>query len=141
MYMSAQPEGNELNVEPDVDAANEWLRFALADLAVARGPLPADSLYNLLCFHAQQTVEKSLKALLAYHRVDVPRTHSIGQLIDLLPDEVIAPDELDASTELTFYAVALRYPSDYEDVTKEAWLRALRSASFVYGWVVEMIGR
>jgi HEPN domain len=32
----------------------DWLRYARADLALARVPLPQGGLYELLCFHAQQ---------------------------------------------------------------------------------------
>lgn len=34
-----------------------WLRYARGDLALARVPLPQDSFYELLCFHAQQAQE------------------------------------------------------------------------------------
>jgi HEPN domain-containing protein len=36
------------------------------------------------CFHAQQAAEKYLKALLARHGLEVPRTHVIEQLLDLI---------------------------------------------------------
>jgi HEPN domain-containing protein len=45
----------------------------LADLALAQVPLPENSKYEMLLFHAQQAVEKSLKALLIIHGVDVPQ--------------------------------------------------------------------
>ena len=45
-------------------SSEDWLRYAKADLALAQVPLPAGGLYELLCFHAQQAAEKSLKAVL-----------------------------------------------------------------------------
>lgn len=75
------------------DPAHYWMRRAQADLAFARIPLPEGGLYEQLCFHAQQAVEKSLKALLVQARVDFPNTHNLQRLIDLLPPEIPAdPD-------------------------------------------------
>ena len=41
----------------------DWIRYAKADLALARVPLPADGLYELLCFHAQQAAEKKCRVV------------------------------------------------------------------------------
>ena len=37
-------------------------------------------------FHLQQAVEKSLKAWLAFKRVDYPKTHDLSLLLGLLED-------------------------------------------------------
>ena len=42
-------------------SSGDWLRYAKADLALARVPLPQGGLYELLCFHAPQAAEKSVK--------------------------------------------------------------------------------
>lgn len=42
---------------------DDWLRHAYSDLELARVALPAKVLLELLCFHAQQAAEKSLKAV------------------------------------------------------------------------------
>ena len=68
----------------------DWLRYAKADLALAQVPLPAGGLYELLCFHAQQAAEKSLKAVLIHHSIELPRTHNLERLIDLLPAAIPA---------------------------------------------------
>src|SRR5438552_12479354 len=48
-------------------------------------------------FHAQQSVEKLLKAVLAHAGVHYPLTHRLGQLIDLIRDNQIEfPPEFDA---------------------------------------------
>jgi HEPN domain-containing protein len=43
-----------------------WLEFAEVDLKAARSLLDEGSLSSVVCFHAQQCVEKSLKALITY---------------------------------------------------------------------------
>ena len=54
-----------------------WLRYARGDLALAQVPLPEDSFYEQLCFHAQQAVEKALKAVLIINNISYPKTHNI----------------------------------------------------------------
>ena len=40
--------------------------------------------YNTICFHAQQCIEKFLKAWLQEANLPVPRTHSLEELLDLI---------------------------------------------------------
>ena len=63
--------------------AREWVRYAEADFALAAAPLPARGMYEHLRFHAQQTVEKAIKAVLVSQGTSVPRTHSIEFLLTL----------------------------------------------------------
>ena len=74
--------------------------------------LAADpSLHDSLAgFHAQQAVEKALKAVLAYAGVRFRRTHDIAELLDLLEDAGLrAPPHADHLDELNPYAVEMRY--------------------------------
>ena len=61
-------------------------------------------------FHAQQAVEKVLKAVLAHCAVKYRRTHQLEELVALLQDAGIPfPPELSEAVSLTPYAVELRY--------------------------------
>lgn len=63
----------------------QWLGKADRDLAVAELLLGQGAVYyEALAFHCQQAGEKYLKALLTWYQVEFPRTHDIGQLLDLL---------------------------------------------------------
>jgi len=64
--------------------ANEWLRFADEDFRLAEHAfaLASSVPYRLIAYHAQQCVEKSLKAYLVYQDIDFPFTHNIGKLLD-----------------------------------------------------------
>ncbi len=65
---------------------------------------------SILGFHAQQAVEKAIKAVLFKHDVFVPRTHNIAQLLDALHDAaILAPPYADAIDTLNPYAVEARY--------------------------------
>ena len=63
----------------------DWLLFARQDLRMAELAL-ADPIYNQVCFHAQQCVEKVLKAILEANGRLPPRTHKLADLINLLPE-------------------------------------------------------
>lgn len=61
-------------------------------------------------FHAQQAVEKLLKAQLAAREIPFPFTHRLHELTDLLEDNHLALSaEFESLLELTGYAVELRY--------------------------------
>lgn len=89
---------------------------------------------GIIGFHAQQAVEKWLKAAMALHGVSQARIHDIGRLLQLLENEDIElPANADRLDELTIYAVPLRYddlldaePLDRDDTVQlvdavEAW--------------------
>ena len=61
-------------------------------------------------FHAQQAVEKALKAALAASGAEFPFTHNLAVLMQLCEDAGLAlPDSLSEADLLTPYAAQLRY--------------------------------
>ncbi len=117
----------------------DWFRHAKSDLELARVNPPPIVLLEGLCFHAQQAVEKSLKALLIYFDVSFPRTHNIGVLLDLLPEDLVVPDLVQESAILSDYAVMTRYPHDLEPVDADEYLRAVEIADYVLSWAERII--
>ena len=93
----------------------EWRAKAAADFATARRELAAqdEPNYDAVCFHAQQCVEKVMKALLIFCDAEVPRTHDLVFLAAALKQQGLG---WDAATEdlrfLTRAAVAFRYPGE-----------------------------
>lgn len=74
---------------------------------LARDPNPPVSGVG---FHAQQTVEKCLKAVLTGNNVEFDRTHNLGKLIAVLREKGLPlPPQADKMGDLTRYAVVLRY--------------------------------
>jgi len=65
------------------DHAASLLFKASHDLIAARAILAAGDAFDTVCFHAQQTVEKSLKAVLALYEIEYPRRHDLGELLEL----------------------------------------------------------
>jgi HEPN domain-containing protein len=64
---------------------------------------------EIIGFHAQQAVEKLLKAWLSYLKTDYPKVHSLELLLDLLAAKGhVLPEELDVA-KLTPFATVFRY--------------------------------
>ena len=74
-------------------------------------------LWNIVCFHAQQAVEKCLKARLEEAGLNVPRTHDLLYLLNLATSvEPLWSAYQSAFGLLASYAVETRYPGN--SVTK-----------------------
>lgn len=69
-------------------------------------PLFADEIFG---FHAQQAVEKSLKAWLASRSVAFPFTHDLSRLLDLLEESGADVGRFWPLVEYTVFAVQARY--------------------------------
>ena len=58
-----------------------WLEYARSDLALAQQPRVPAVRWEPLCFHAQQAVEKAIKAVLLQHGVEFHAQHrTVGRL-------------------------------------------------------------
>jgi HEPN domain-containing protein len=91
-----------------MNESERWLRFAREDLRMAEIAL-SEELYNQTCFHAQRCAEKAVKALLAHQRKVPPRTHSLGDLLNLLDPNPLAAISLEVQLLDRFY-IPTRYP-------------------------------
>jgi HEPN domain-containing protein len=89
-------------------AHDPWLTFAREDLRMAELAL-SDGLFNQVCFHAQQCVEKSIKAYLDRHGQTPPRTHRMADLLRLLPSHLLSGLRPDLLLLDRFY-IPTRYP-------------------------------
>jgi HEPN domain-containing protein len=91
----------------------EWVNKAEGDFATASREIRARKApnYDAVCFHAQQCVEKYLKARLQEEGIAFKKTHDLGALLDLLvpiePSLNIFCGSLDSLTDA---AVEVRYP-------------------------------
>jgi len=122
------------------ESYNKWLLFAEKDLATAEyllnsqlHPMP----YEIICFCAQQSAEKAIKALLIRQKpnIDPPQIHIIQDL--LCEADVTESDYTEiyrAGNFLTPFATKGRYPAKIE-ITKETAEKAVRESQKVYGFV------
>lgn len=104
---------------PDIEAARLILAAARRDMqALENMGDPQIFPTEIFGFHAQQVVEKALKAWLAILDRESPRTHNIRQLLILLEQADINTEPFWNFVELTAFAVQLRYEA-YEDLDED----------------------
>lgn len=110
--------------------AGQWVTKAENDLTNAahtvrlRKACPTDT----VCFHVQQRVEKYLKALLVLNGIEFTRTHQISTLLALVPAQVRPKLTQEEQDRLTEYAVTTRYPGDYDPISREEAMKAVKLA-------------
>ncbi|MGH2987892.1 MAG: HEPN domain-containing protein [Solirubrobacterales bacterium] len=93
------------------EAAQALVDAARVDEAVIRELLDNPRVGDpAIGFHAQQAVEKLLKAVLAGRGIDYPPTHDIVRLLDQLGrDRLTESLPIDEAEDLTPWATELRY--------------------------------
>jgi HEPN domain-containing protein len=89
-----------------------WVKKAEDDVEAAAtraaGPTPS---HDLVAFHCQQAAEKYLKAVLNQDSLNIPKTHDLEVLLDLLlPAYPALKSHRRGLAALTNFAVAVRYP-------------------------------
>lgn len=96
----------------------EWLLKAQEDFNAAQTLLNSESspAYDVVCYLAQQSVEKTIKAVLIQNRQEFPKIHHLVRLAQLvqpfLPDWEIPIEDLDYLSDLGF---RVRYPDEFAD--------------------------
>jgi HEPN domain-containing protein len=98
------------------DLARRLLRRADGDITLVRTVVDNEEILDAIVgFHAQQAVEKSIKAVLALHEIEYGKTHQLHFLIQLLEQcEIDAPASVLDAVELNPWAVEFRYEEDDE---------------------------
>lgn len=102
--------GSSQELEPDELAALLARKATEDAVALREFAANAEIADTVLGFHAQQAIEKWLKAVLARQAVAFEYTHDLRHLIALVEDAgVNFPFDTPAVVRLTEYAVPLRY--------------------------------
>lgn len=131
--------GSSQELEPDELAAllaRKATEDAVALREFAANTEIADS---VLGFHAQQAIEKWLKAVLARHSVDFEYTHDLRHLIALVEGTSLEfPFDTPAVVRLTEYAVPLRYDELLDAVPLDREV-AVKLVSEVGGWASDVL--
>ena len=80
--------------------------------------------FSIIGFHAQQAVEKLIKAVLTHHGLDFPFTHDLVALHKILVDAQIPnPFQIAEVKRLTPYAVTSRYDLERDEILDESQAR------------------
>lgn len=118
------------------EKVKQWLIKADNDIIIAGKDLKTDNpVTDAICFHAQQAVEKYLKAYLVFKDVEPEKTHKIEKLIQRCVPFDATFSALKSADILTEYAVEFRYPDDFyiPDIGEatEAYNLALKVKDFI----------
>ena len=116
----------------------EWVEKAERDYEtmeresrVRKNPNP-----DAVCFHAQQCVEKYIKARLCEEGERIPRIHDLNALLEkVIPFEPLWEAHRENFIYLSEYAVNIRYPGDF---TEKDDAMAARKYCRVFREVVRM---
>jgi HEPN domain-containing protein len=124
---------------PQREEAERFMRLARRDEAAFRVLLDATTVdFFVACFHAQQAVEKALKAVMFLHGLEFRRTHDLEELSGTLADAgVKIPLEGEELRRLTPYAVEFRY--DDEPMPLVSREQAISYTSRVLAWADQIL--
>lgn len=125
--------GKTLPGPEHVEVADLLLSKAHDDLGAARVLESSEKVADhLVGFHAQQAVEKALKAVLVIQEIEIPHTHNLALLVTRLKDARLdVPDHVTQSEWLTPWAATFRYDEEPDQLDR---MRAVELADEVVTW-------
>ena len=120
-------------MKPQLEEAAAMLRLADRDIAALLVLCHSEEVHlSIICFHAQQAIEKCFKAALFCHFIEFRRTHDLQRLADLLSERgVQAPLSPDQLAALNSCAVLLRYDDaeiEMENVNRTELIQMVNTA-------------
>lgn len=126
----------------DKEHAEQLLKMAIKDHTALASMLDAHSFSEeVFGFHAQQTVEKSLKAWIAALGSVYPKSHDVSVLIKILSDSGAELNAFPDLEEYSIFAVQYRYEAydDSEEVLDRP--KTIDATMNLVKHVQEIIGR
>ena len=123
-----------------------WIEVAKKDLGAARELLEKEYYANIVLFHSQQCVEKSLKALFVENNLGVPKIHGILKLHNIVIEKLKIGNitELDDLNILDDIYIDSRYPCEFGILptgfpTKQEAEKIFQIAQHVFNKVVKIL--
>jgi HEPN domain-containing protein len=122
----------------ELEEAQRLIRAARSDLRAATAlAVDVEQENDVVGFHAQQAVEKSIKAVLAVSDTEIPLTHDLSFLAEIAVERGLSvPDGVLAAKWLTPWAVAARYGTADASLDRGA---AVAVAAQAVRWATEMV--
>ncbi len=128
----------------NLQLANEWLESGKKHLEVAEILYRHDHYTDIVGLELQQSIERTLKAVLAYNNLPVTRTHDLATLLEAVKNEVDFDNDIKVQCELaTDYFQDNRYPvrgNSFLPSGKEI-KKVLETAASIYKKVNEYVNR
>ena len=128
-------------MEELIELVKNWIKRANNDIKTAKDELNTETpATDTICFHAQQCVEKYLKAYLVFHQKYFKKIHNISKLIELCKETDPDFEKLSffGADKLTSYAIEIRYADEESyfpsvEEAKEAINIAEKVKEFILG--------
>lgn len=118
-----------------INKAENDLKNAVHVLATMQEP-PLDT----VCFHAQQCVEKFLKAFLTFHNIEFPFIHELDELAELCSSVDKDFKEMVPRVRILIpYTVEIRYPEESPEISMEDAQLAVEIAKEVKELVIKKL--
>jgi HEPN domain-containing protein len=95
------------------EITKDWLNSAADDLKIIAKIIDDETLTHQIAFHAQQTIEKSLKALVDEYEIGLIRTHSLETLIAKTNKHFKFKIDSTIIKKLDQLYIDARYPGDF----------------------------
>ncbi len=92
--------------------AKSWLDSADDDLKVIEKIQDDETLTNMIAFHSQQAIEKSLKSVLEEYESNVPRIHNIIKLSEMIEKYISLDIDKKLLEKVNEVYTDTRYPAD-----------------------------
>jgi HEPN domain-containing protein len=89
----------------------EWLKASIDDLMIIEQIITIEHLTHMVAFHAQQAIEKTLKALIEEYEIDIPKIHKLVKLTKIL-EHKIKIEEIELLQKLDELYIDSRYPGN-----------------------------
>ena len=122
---------------PEAETAADWLTLARRELAFLESITPAFA--DMVLLHAQQVIEKALKAVIWSTGLQPPFTHSIESLLARLPRDISAPAEVKRAVWLSEMYIVTRYYADEPAPTSDQVVEARAAAAAAIDWATLIV--
>ena len=90
----------------------EWLDRAREDLDVALEIISREHLTNMVAFHSQQAVEKTLKGIIEEFEIGFAKIHNLERLLSMVRKQMIFDVDINLIKRLDEVYTSTRYPGD-----------------------------
>jgi HEPN domain-containing protein len=123
-----------------VNVTKEWIEKADHDLGSAKVIyLHLPDYFDTIAFHCQQAVEKYIKAVLFFNKIEFQRSHDLIYLLELLSGKVeIDEDWYKIAISLNNFSVQIRYPNTIIKLSKEEIESSIQIAEDFRKFAIEL---
>ncbi len=124
-----------------IEEVKEWIEKADHDLGSAKVIyLHLPDYFDTIAFHCQQAVEKYIKAILVFNKIEFQRSHDLVYLLELLSRR-IEIDEIRFKKAFTLnsFGVQIRYPNKTIKLTKDELKSAIQISEEFRAFAVDLV--